>query len=229
MDEDRLIERAPDLWTVSVSHRFMGLPLGARMTVVRLPSGGLWLHSPVALTESVRRELSALGPVHHIVCPNLYHHVYAGEAASVYPDARMHAPRGLRRKRRDLRIDADLTGGPDPDWQGVMEQQPIAGSLLGETVFFHVPSRTLISADLVENFGSSSSPWMRWYLRIGGIENQVGWSRLLRFVYYNRAAARASLERVLAWPIERVVIAHGEPLETDARSRLRHGLSFLRV
>ena len=49
----------------------LGLRLGTRMTVVRLTNGGLLLHSPVLMSPALREELDAIGPVSHIVCPDM--------------------------------------------------------------------------------------------------------------------------------------------------------------
>jgi hypothetical protein len=43
-----LQELAKNIWTASVHHSFIGLHVGTRMTVIRLSSGKLLLHSPVA-------------------------------------------------------------------------------------------------------------------------------------------------------------------------------------
>ena len=104
-----LQELAKNIWTASVHHSFIGLHVGTRMTVIRLSSGKLLLHSPVALPEQLRSEIDALGPVAHIVCPNLFHHMYASEAVATYPQALLHGPVALQRKRRDLRFGATLT------------------------------------------------------------------------------------------------------------------------
>jgi hypothetical protein len=34
---------------------------------------------------------------------------------------------------------------------------------------------------------------------------------------------------VLAWPIERVLIAHGTPVEKDGQAFLRHAFSWMRA
>jgi hypothetical protein len=227
-DGGALVAHAPGLWTAAAPLRFLGLHLGTRMTVVRLASGALWVHSPVPLSPALARALDALGPVGHIVCPNLYHHLYAGDFAARYPDAQVHAPAGLRRKRKDLRIDADLgpaaSGAP---WQTDLDQLSIDGSMLGETVFYHPASRSLISVDLVENFATSPHAMTRLYLKLGGIHGKVGWSRLGRFVYRDRAAARASIERLLDWDFDRVLLAHGDVIERDGRQLVRGALSWL--
>jgi hypothetical protein len=222
-----LQELAKNIWTASVHHSFIGLHVGTRMTVIRLSSGKLLLHSPVALTEQLRSEIDSLGPVAHIVCPNLFHHMYASEAVATYPEALLHGPVALQRKRRDLRFGATLTDQPHPEWRNDLELLTIEGSMLGETVFYHPATRTLITCDLVENFRVSPHWLTRNCLRLGGVLGHVGWHPLLRLAYRDRKRARACVDRLLAWPFEQVVLAHGEPLTDDAHAQVRAGLAWL--
>jgi uncharacterized protein DUF4336 len=218
---------APDIWVVDTPHRFVGLHLGTRMTVVRLSSGALVLHSPIPLSQDLRDELKSLGPVGHIICPNLFHHVYAAEAQAAFPDAMLHGPAKLHRKRKDLRFDAVLSEVPHKDWDGELIPLTIQGCLLNETLFYHPATKTLISCDLVENFHHSSHWFTRWYLSLGGVLGRAGWHPILRLVYFNRRRARESVERLLQWPFERVVLSHGENIQENGRETVREGLAWL--
>ena len=80
---------AENLWVEERSQRFYGLEVGARMTVMRLADESLLLHSPVSLDPQLRRELDSLGAVRYAVAPNRFHHLYAGEVAKAYPEARL--------------------------------------------------------------------------------------------------------------------------------------------
>jgi hypothetical protein len=218
---------AQNIWTALAPHSFIGLHMGTRMTVVRLSSGELLLHSPIPLNGELRAAIDALGPVAHIVCPNLFHHMYAADAVAAYPQAMLHGPAALQRKRKDLRFGAVLTNQPHPDWYGDLELLTIEGCMLGETIFYHRASRTLIACDLVENFHQSPHWLTRNYLRLGGILGRAGWHPLLRIVYRDRRRARACVDRVLAWPFERVALAHGELLTENAHAAVREGLAWL--
>src|SRR5512141_1131626 len=77
---------APDLWVADRAQTFYGLPVGTRMTVIRLADGSLLLHSPVELDAGLRAELDAVGRVRYAVAPNRVHHLYAGRVATSYPD-----------------------------------------------------------------------------------------------------------------------------------------------
>lgn len=222
-----LTKVAERIWVADIAHGFFGLQLGTRMTVVRLSSGALLLHSPIRATPALRTEIDQLGQINHIVCSNMFHHMFAGEWTSAYPDALLHGPAKLRKKRRDLRFEADLSEIPHPDWKNDLVPITIAGSLVRETVLFHPASKTLISSDLIENFSSHTHAPTRIYLRLGGMLGKAGWHPMMRLVYVNRKAARASIERILALPFERVIIAHGDIITTNARDTVREGLAWL--
>ncbi len=223
------LERFDDgLWAAWAPQTLLGVQLGTRMTVVRLSGGGLLLHSVVPMSAALRSEVEALGTVQHIVLPDLYHHLHVGPWTLAFPKARVHAPPGMARKRPDLRIDAELSEVPHPDWAKDLKPLFISGCGLRETVFVHPKSRTLITADLIENFQTSSSHWWtRTYLRLGGIYGRTGFSRLLRFLYRDRPRARASLERVLAEDFDKILLTHGEPVTHGGKEALRLTYAWL--
>ncbi|MCU0670686.1 MAG: DUF4336 domain-containing protein [Myxococcota bacterium] len=93
---------AENLWVAERPQSFFGLPVGTRMTVIRLADERLLLHSPVALDAALRAQLDAIGRVCFVVAPNRVHHLYAGDVAKTYPEARLWIAPGLERKRPDL-------------------------------------------------------------------------------------------------------------------------------
>jgi hypothetical protein len=91
-----------------------------------------------------------------------------------------------------------------------------------EVVFFHYRSRTVIFADLIQNLPNG------WFTRIAGIvAPNPGAPRDCRVSFINRRAARASLERILRWPIERALIVHGEPVAVNGSAFVREAFSWL--
>src|SRR5689334_5696350 len=91
-----------DLWVESRSLRFMGLETGTRMTVVKLSSGKLFVHSPVSLTDPLKDEIAKLGEVAAIVAPSKFHHLYVGEWTRAHPNAVVCPCPTLERKRTDI-------------------------------------------------------------------------------------------------------------------------------
>ena len=211
-----------------VPFRIGGMELGGRMTVVRLPDGGLWVHSPVRLAEETRAAVDALGPVRFLVAPNVMHHVHLGAWAAAYPQAKVVAPAGLRRKRPELRLEAELTDTPEPGYAAVFSQQWMRGMpKLDEFVFLHRPSRTLLVTDLAFNIRESPSWLTRTYLKLCRTYGKLAPTLLLKSMVKDRAALRASLDTVLGWDFERVVVCHGEVLERGGREALRDGFAWL--
>jgi hypothetical protein len=222
-----LVQHAEGLWTADAPLRLFGLfEVGTRMTVVRLSSGELWVHSPIA-PSTVRGELDALGVVRHVVAPNTYHHLFAGPFCDAYREARLWGAPGLAAKRRDLRFDHELGAQPPPEWVDDLDQVWIEGFLLQEVVFLHRRSRTLISSDLVAHVSDEASPATRLYGSLGGFRKRPAVPRVVKLAYRDRAAARRSLERVLAWDFDRVILAHGAVLESGGKEIVRQAFGWL--
>jgi hypothetical protein len=59
--------------------------------------------------------------------------------------------------------------------------------------------------------------------RLAGIYGRLAPTLLERLFVRDRAAFRHSLERILEWPFERVVVAHGEVSEDSGREELIRG------
>jgi hypothetical protein len=219
---------APDLWTATAPFAVAGLRLGVRTTVARLPDGSLWVHSPIPLGDALKAELDALGPVRFLVAPNKVHHLYLGDWVKAWPEARLYGVVGLPDKRKDLHFDGVLVDGkPDPAWGGVFEQKHFQGApRTNEMVFLHVPSRTLILTDLAFNVHEANF-LTRLYLRIGDCLGRLKTTLIMRLAVRDKAAARASLERLCEWDFGRIVVSHGEVLEDGGPAALRAAFEWL--
>ena len=107
-------------------------------------------------------------------------------------------------------------------WRGQVDQLLIKGiPHYGEVVFFHRLSRTLIVGDLVFNYTpaqAASDP--------GGADG-LGPHGRIRSAISDPNALRESIENILRWPFDRVIVGHGEIVESDGHARFRKGLAFL--
>jgi hypothetical protein len=217
-----------NLWVVERRQRFYGLEVGCRMTVMRLEGGRLFLHSSVMLDLQLRRELDGLGAVRYAVAPNRFHHLYAGEVAKLYPEARLWVAAGIERKRPELDIAGVLTDDAPAEWKGEIDQLGFRGRPFeNEVVFLHRPSRTLVLCDLAFNFGPAAPVVTRILLTLVGGYGGFRTTRLDPLLIRDRPAARRSLEQILAWDFDRIIVAHGNVLESGGRDRLRAGYSWL--
>jgi hypothetical protein len=204
------------------------MALGHRITVARLPDGSLWLHSPVEYSPALAAELKALGRVAHIVAPNAMHDTFLEAWFAAYPAARFHGAKGFSQFRPDLKFTDTLGDTPDAAWAAIFDQHLMRGMpRLNEVVFLHRASRTLIVTDLAFNLGPDMPFLSRVLLRINDCYCKFGTSRLLRSTIKDRAALRTSLDHILAWDFDRIVLSHGRNLQSSAKDALRTAFAFL--
>jgi hypothetical protein len=192
------------------------------MTVIRLASGELMLHSPCDITAAMAEEISALGPIAHIVLPGNFHHMYAATAQAAFPRAKTWICPGIERRRPDLKYDRVLGDVAPADWADEIDQVLVQGTrIMREVAMFHRASRTLILVDLIENFtdatphtGGALKFWFKYVLRMWNNprpapEYRMGWS--------DRQAGVKSLRRILAWDFQHIVLSHGDLIQSAAR------------
>ena len=144
--------------------------------------------------------------------------------------ARLYAAPGLRKKRRDLAFDAELDDGAAADWVGEIDQVAMRGNLVTtEIVFFHRASGTLLFTDLLQQIAADRlSGWRAVVAKLDlmtGPEPAV--PRKFRLAFVGRRKAQAALARLRGWPAEKVLMAHGTPVETDAPAFLRRAFGWL--
>jgi hypothetical protein len=226
-----LTEIDRDIWIAEgPSVSFFGFPYPTRMTLVRLSDGGLWLCSPIELTDALADEVRALGPVRHLVSPNKIHHLFLGQWAQAWPEAKLWASPGLARRRRDLSFHGELGDAAEPAWESDIDQLIFRGSFaLEEVVFFHRASRSAIIADLVQKFDPAAQRgWRGLLMRLDGLVGPDGSTpREWRLTFWNRRAAREALRRALAWDPQRLIIAHGQWVRENGREALARSLSWI--
>lgn len=216
------------IWLCDYPVRLAGTRFPARMTVVRLRSGRLLVHSPCAITPDLARALAALGPadrpVAHLLAPGNFHALHIPSAQAAFPDAETWICPGTELRNPGLRFTGRLSDQPHPDWAGDIDQVLMQGTrLMREVAMFHRASRTLILVDLIENF-SDATPgtggalrfWFKWVFRM--------WNRPVPAPEYrlgrtDRPAAARALRRILAWDFQRIVLAHGDLILADARAQ----------
>jgi hypothetical protein len=212
-----------------------GLVLPIRMTVVRLSSGDLWLHSPTRFDGELKREMEKIGAIRHLVAPDIAHWKYLAEWQRACPDATAWAAPGLREraqvKQSPVRLARDLGEDAPPEWAADMDQVVVPGGFgFSEIDFFHKPSRTLVLTDLIVNLEPQKLPPLgRAAAALAGVLAPDGKAPLyLRLILRMRGeeAARAAA-RMVAWAPERVIFSHGSWFERDGTAQLRRAFAWL--
>jgi hypothetical protein len=228
---------AQDVWIVDgpeIRFSYLGLrlPFPTRMTVIRLPDGGLWIHSPTLLTGALASEVLDAGTVRFLIAPNTFHYWWIADWKTRFPDAMAYAAPGLEHSaKRPLPIDQMLCDVPPPAWTGIIDQALVRGDLLTEVDFFHHPSRTLVLTDLIENFEPQRvRSWLyRLVMRLFGAADPDGKAPIdMQLTFWrHRKAIRQAVERMIAWNPERIIIAHGRWYEGNCAAELRRAFRWV--
>lgn len=223
----------PDIWlakgpTVTGA---MGFRFPTRMAVIRLPDdGGLWIWSPVEMTKDLRTAIDELGVVRHLVAPNSLHHMFLANWAKTYPDAKVHAAPGLSAKTTGTSIHCTLDDDPNPAWQETLGQVVIRGNkITSEVVFFHRPSATVLVTDFIQQLPQGwYTGWRALIARADLMTAPVpSVPRKFRLATTDKTAARHAVRKILEWPADRLVFAHGSPIEVNARATLENTFRWL--
>jgi len=215
------------IWIKEYPIHYAGTRFNARMTIIRLTNGNLFIHSPCEIDARTKAAIESLGQVDFIVAPGSYHFLYIGSAQQAFPQAETFICPGIERKRPDIEFDWFLGDRPDPRWEKDFDQVLVRGNkYIWEVAFFHKPARTLILVDLIENFTDetedvswSLAAWWKLVFHMWGHpkpapEYQLGWK--------DKSAARKSLLKILDWDFDRIIISHGDLIENDAREVAVH-------
>ena len=206
------------LWSIEYPLRSFGIQIRTRMTVIRLGDGSLFLHSPIPLTKQLQGRLEVLGPVRYVVSPNKFHHLFMGDYPRAYPNVRLYASPGLVEKRLDLRFQDILKNFPEPEWKNDLDQTIFSASwLMEEVIFFHRLSRTLILTDFCFHVPAQASLIFKMIGKMAGVYKKFGPAPFLKWTTKDRISVRRSLEKILTWDFDRILIAHGPGIETNGK------------
>jgi hypothetical protein len=225
--DTRLTEYVPSrIWLKKYAVHYAGADFFARATFIRLNDGNVLVHSPSPIDDALVEQVRKIGPVAHIVAPGSYHYFYVSAWQEAFPDAMTWICPGVERKCPDLGFDWFLSDRSPEVWADQLDQVLVRGNrFIWEVAFFDRASRTLILTDLIENIGDQTegTDWVLklWWKAVMHMwdkprpapEYQMGWKE--------RAAARRSLKQILEWDFDRIVIAHGDNIESDAKAVAR--------
>ncbi len=218
----------PDaLWHAQHPLKFGPISLTSRMTVLRLRDGSLWVHSPIPPTNEIVEQLKRIGEVRYIVAPNRSHHLFFLEFIDAFPGAEGFIAEGLELKRPDL---ARFARVPEvTPWNSDVQGYFIHGlPILNETAWFHGDTGTLILTDLLFCFSSSTMGFTGLISKLLGVHGKLAMSRTMKLAIKDKQSLAKAIEPMLSLPIERVVVAHDQVIETEAAAKFAQAFSWLR-
>jgi hypothetical protein len=186
------------MWVHEDSMPMLGTRLALRMSIVKLSDDSLWMCTPTPHNPQLENRVAGMGEVKYIV------------------------------KRPDLKVTTLLRDLDAPPWQGDLEMLAMDGApFFDEHMFYHGRSKTLLVTDFFQNYTGVKHKGLgkivaKLILEPIGFKGKCLAPPLkTKFAVKDRQALRASLDRIWDLDIERVVPAHGDILEQDAKQVIR--------
>lgn len=183
------------------------------------------LHSPCDIDDATAKAISKLGEVYYIVAPGSFHYLHVTSAQRRFPDAQTFICPGIEHKVPRLHFDWILGPRSPMAWSDTINQVLIRGSrYMWEVAMLHKPSKTLVLVDAIEYFTDQTND-VSWQLK--------GWWKLFRMWnkpkpapeywlgWKDKVAASASLESILEWDFDKIILSHGDNITENAKDTAR--------
>jgi hypothetical protein len=214
---------AENVWVLPYPLRLLGGDLGRMVTIARLGSGELVIHSTGPFTPEDVAAISRLGKPGWLMDVMLRHDTFSKRGREAFPALPFLAPEGFSRV---VGFPTEPLSPPPAAWGNELEVLRLEGMpSMEEHAVFHRPSRTLIVADLLFNFGPDVSGWTRFLLLCAvGSEHHPGMSRPFRMAIKDKAAFQRSVQALMRWDFDRIIVGHGAIIETDGKRQLGEAL-----
>ena len=210
--------------------RAVGIPFPTRMIVVQLDCGAWWVNSPVSVGRELLDHMTAKGPVRYLIAPTKLHVWRLESWHALFPTAELWAPPQVPHAFKHLSFAGVLGDEPPIGWAADFDQLVFRGNLFVEEVYFlHKKSRTVIFGDFIQNHPPAKGrPLRNALFNLTGVAwPQGGVPFDIRLSFINRERARRSLEKLLAWDFDKLILAHGVCVEKDAKAFVTRAFHWL--
>jgi hypothetical protein len=215
---------AENLWLLAYPLKMLGVDLRRNVTLVRLRSGKLLIHSSAPFSSENVAAIRALGEPGWLLDGILRHDTFAREGREAFPGIPYLAPEGFSEV---VGFPTQPIVPPPAEWDAELLALEIQGAPdARDTALLHIPSRTLILTELVFNFGDDQPLWTELLLRVAiGGQHHPGMSRPFKAGVKNEAAFGESIATILSWDFDRVIVGHGDVIPSDGKAKLRSALA----
>jgi hypothetical protein len=224
---------ANNVWIVEGPRvRDFGFMFTTRMTIVKLSDGSLWVNSPVSIPFDTLKRITELGPVRYLIAATPRHVWRLEEWHTLFPEAQLWAPRTtpFTLMKGMLPFAGILGDEPFQGWGDDFDQLAFKGNpLIEEVLFFHKDSRTVMLDDLIQIHPIVKGKHLRnAVVKLEGVADPHGGVALdIRLSFIHRNRARRSLEKLLSWDFDKLIIAHGHCIEKDAKPFVERAFRWL--
>ncbi len=213
------------LWYVTGSVPSGNVP--RNMVIYKLSSGGLLIHSAVALKGESMQQIEALGSLEYMIVPNKYHRLDAQLYKQRYPNIKVICPAAIR-SNAEKKVSVDNTVGEVADKIGI-EYHVAAGFRPGDLVYKLdvTGGKALVFCDLVfnmEHFGGLDG----WLLKLLGSTGFFGSSWIARLQMKDKGAIKSLLLNLSdTKDLRMILVSHGKPILENCNEKLKQAASLL--
>jgi hypothetical protein len=218
----KLTELDDGILTIVGRIRMPLMELPRRMTVVRLRDSRLVIWSAIALDETEMATLEAAGRPAFLVVPNDHHRLDAKTWKDRYPEIQVVAPANAREKVAEaVPVDTAAPDFDDPDVQFLVV--PGTRGQEAALVVRRPAGVTLILNDLVGNIRNESGfgGWLLRLMGFAGEEAHVPAPVKMMMVKDTDALRAQLLEWASIESLQRIIVSHGDVIESNPRQVLR--------
>lgn len=220
-----------------------GIALGNRATAIKLQTSPpcLAVYSPIPWGPEAETFLDLLGTrnVKYLIAPDIEHHMALNEWKDQYPDATVIGVSPLAKKRQgkgganiDIQFTSEMANqlikdSPMPEeFAKEFEAVYINAHRNKELVLYHTPTKSMITADLFVNMpaveqykdsGMSSTSGFSYINHYMGVDSAFLKSAIS--VLLNKEKAMPGLKIIGEWPMDRIIMCHGEIIEQNANEK----------
>lgn len=214
---------AENLWIMEYPLSLLGGHQGRVVTVIRLTSGKLIIHSTGPFGSDDVARIRALGEPAWLVDAMLRHDTFAKDGRAAFQGIPYLAPESFS---KSAGVETQPLLPTLAEWHPEVQVAMVAGMPdVLEHVFLHVPSRTLVVADLVFNFLPAKG-WTSFMRRtLMGVKESPDSARLYPLLVKDRLSYELSMAKILAWDFDRIIVGHNEPVESNGKERLKRALA----
>lgn len=221
LPHERLAALEDNVLTVAGQVKIPAGSLPRRMTAVRLRDGRLVIFSAIALNEDGMSELEAFGGPAFLIVPNSHHRLDARIWKDCYPDMKVIAPEGARKKvERIVPVDKTDIVFDDPAVRFVT----VPGTQ-GHEAALEVDGPaglTLMLNDIVANIRDAKGfgGWLLRKMGFVGDEPQIP-GPIKTSLISDKAALEHQLRLWATAPsLRRIVVSHGDVIDENPKDVL---------
>jgi len=229
MSEIVIREVTENVWTFSspFARLYDLFPMGGRSTAIKLSDGTVWAIASTPLTAETKETVDNLGTVSYLLAADADHHFFLSEWKKAYPEAKMIGVEGLdeKKKAESWKFDHIYTPGSDNlfGFEADITACYFDGFAKKDVAWLHVPSQTLIVADLIfnlpatEQFSKSKARSKVPFISKLSVKDKFHQS----FVWgqgTDKEAMKRDAKTVAGWEFQRIIPCHGDVIETNGNA-----------